>query len=753
MTDKARSSSRTALGKALAVAAPLLLASVAQASVAPTQSFPATVATHSIALDPTLSDPLWSSAAIAVGDFENLTTRTAAKLKTTVSLLYDANNIYIGFRSEQGSVPISATQTTNDVGFGLDDYVGVGIDTSGNGSQAYFFEATPRGTRYQQANETARYHPQWQAAAKVIGSTWNAVMIIPLRALRIHAAPEQSWRFNFVRQISALGEHYTWAFDGLMQDEPSAQWPDFRDARYWPTLSGVKVGGAAGGARARPHVEFYALASAGGDRNRFAQPDGSFRPETARNVGLDLTYPITNTINFVGTANPDFSNVEIDQQTIAPQEFRRNLQEYRPFFAQGATYINTVNSAPVGGFISAPNEIFYSPSIGPFDRGAKVEGAFGRQSFGLMSFRGYDQTTGNEFDDTAFGYKHVLPDRTFLYWADGVLAHHSAAGDDATAEAGVAGRNLKTGFVWALNQALESGSWDDSPELRHSFNGFVDVHKPNYELNLGYQDLSPNYNPIDGFTVNSDVRGPTFFTNFTGSGPKIKNWTAFIYADRFTDRSGAVHQADSAIFINATFKDQISINGAGPSVGLLRSYDVVGGTRCDQPTGAQSYFTGYPCYAGGRTDRYNVFSLPIGYRDGSSSPLDVSFTGGPFGPFYLHQYTSTTSRPIGTRYSLSLEYDGTYERDFASGALDSQWLRRISVGQSFGPESNISLSLRSINGTGGFAAPGLNFAVGYHRRLPSSNEIFINYGTPAANVTLNRLVFKYLFRFGSGAGT
>ncbi len=278
---------------------------------------------------------------------------------------------------------------------------------------------------------------------------------------------------------------------------------------------------------------------------------------------------MTNTINFVGTANPDFSNVEIDQQTIAPQEFRRALQEYRPFFAQGANFINP-NVAPYGGFINPQNLIFYSPSIGPFDRGAKIEGTYGKQSFGVMSFRGFDQVSGNEFDDVAYGFKHALPDRTFLLWADGVLAHHSISGNDSTNEAGIAGRNLKTGFVWALDQAFEKGSWVPAPGFARSFNGFVDVHKPFYETLLQYADISPNYNPIDGFTTVSDIRGFNFYFSPQGSTPGIKNWNLFTFADRLFDRSGAVHQADAQFFLNATFKNGFSLNGLGAQVGLLR---------------------------------------------------------------------------------------------------------------------------------------------------------------------------------------
>ncbi|HWT04837.1 MAG TPA: hypothetical protein VN224_03700, partial [Xanthomonadales bacterium] len=88
------------------------------------------------------------------------------------------------------------------------------------------------------------------------------------------------------------------------------------------------------------------------------------------------------------------------------------------------------------------------------------------------------------------------------------------------------------------------------------------------------------------------------------------------------------------------------------------------------------------------------------------------------------------------------------------GLLDSQWLRRVSVGVPIDAESNLSISLRSINGLGGFAPQaGTNLAFAYHRRFGNGNEVFLNYGTPAAFTTLHRFVLKLVFHVNGDAGT
>lgn len=733
-----------------------LLGAPARASVAEAFTFTIARAAHPLAPDPALSDPAWTAGKIPIGSgpWENVTTRSPARFSTTAYLLYDDKNLYVAFQADQTGTPIVAQQNTNDVGFGSDDFVGVGIDTSGSGSQVYYFETTPRGTKYEQAGENTRFRPRWTAAAKVTGGSWSAVMIIPLDVIRVPRGGKQAWRFQFVRGIAARGEHLSWVWDPIMQDAASGTWPLLSpDPRFWP--AGELDLAASAAARPKPRADIYALGSVGQDRNLVQQANGTFLPMNVRWYGGDVSYPLTPTIRFVGTLNPDFSNVEIDQQTIAPQEFQRQLIEYRPFFSQGAAYINANSSvrAPAGTNVQAPYLVFYSPSVGPFDSGAKVEGTVGENAFGALTFHGYDVPSNNTFSDTAYGYQHALPGGAFTYWSDGVFANHSIAGWDNTIENGFEVRNLQNGMIYFGDYSFENGSW--VPQGHADFaQFFVDRHKGPFEVNGGYLDVSPNYNPIDGYTANSDIRGPQFFTDYAGAAPGIKNYTLFFTADRFVDQSGAVHQADVQYFISAVFKNQFSIDGAGAAVGQLRSYSIPSGPGCTGPIVGQSSFTGYPCYLDGVTQPFNLYIIPVGYRDGTPTPLDVSYQWGPFGDNYTHLFTIVTSRPLARGLSLGLEYDGTYERAFSNGALDSQWLRRISLGYNISNESTVAVGLRDINGYGGFATQiGNNLAVAFHQRFASGNELYVNYGSPAAGATLNRLIVKFVFHAGADTGT
>jgi hypothetical protein len=698
------------------------------------------------------TDPAWQKGLIG-SDFFNVTTRVPSRLSTRSYVLYDAKNVYVRFECDQKNVPVTALQSTNDVGFGTDDFVGVGIDTSGNGSQVYYFETTPAGVRYQAASENARYLPHWTATARATAEGWEAILVIPLSAMRLRAGGQQSWRMNLIRGVAATAEHYSWAWNTKMADAVGSAWPVFTDAQFWANVQ-VAVSSKTGVVRAKPHAEIFGLLSAGSDRHLFQQANGTFLPEPNRPFGADISVPLTNTINFVGTVDPDFSNVEIDQVTIAPSEFERPLVEYRPFFTQGASFLNP-NLMSSSGVFAPNNTIFYSPDVGPFNSGQKVEGTFGDQAFGLVHFEGFNQVTNSEFNDTAYGYLHALPDQSLRIWSDGVLAHDSVAGNDTTAEIGASAVDVSTGINGGFDQSWEGGSFVPDLHRAQDFDSNLGVKKGNYTFIADYQDISPNYGPMLGYTSISDIRGFALAFADGGALPWTKSFKVVMGADRFFDESGAIHQSDFGITSTVALKDQLTLT-VDPQIGLLRSYATQAPTAaetCLSPSIPRTSYTGFPNYYCPLTQQYSNFGVTLGYRDGTPFPIDLGYGEGPFGGSYLHQYSSSLSRQLGRRLTFSINYDGTYAS--SNGILSSQLLRRFSVSDALSSDSNVSLEYRVVSGNIPFETqpPGANLALSFHELLRNGNTLYVSYGTPAAPQTLNRLIVKYIFNYGGGAGT
>ncbi|MBV8748733.1 MAG: hypothetical protein JO103_03360 [Candidatus Eremiobacteraeota bacterium] len=723
---------RTLVAAALAALAASAAAGTAQAvTLAPADRIEVRRAADPLPLDPTLADPRWAEGALG-GPLTDLGTKGPAGVATAVSLYYDDHALYVGVRAQQ-KTPVVASQATDDVGYGTDDFVGVLLDVTGNGGRTYYFVVNPRGTRYAFAAETARYKPTWNAAATTTPDGWNAVLRIPYDALKLAADGPQRWRINVVRNVAATAEHESLAYSPLMSYQQIPNWPNITyDWRWWPRAQGVTLVGAV--PPPKPRAEFYGLDSSGTDRNAFTTPSGTTVRRSPRDVGADVAIPVTATTTFVGAFSPDFSNVETDQQTIAPQQFRRAFNEYRPFFAQGAPY---VNAAMEFFQPNLPNEVlFYSPSIGSFDRGFKLVGTKDDNAFGALEVRGSDPQSGATFDDVAFGFHHRKPDNTLGYWVDGVNAAHSN-GDDRTWEAGAYGRSLASGLVYSAMHAQETGSFVTRPGDAQKNAAFIDIQKPGLEANTGFIDTGAQYNPVDGFTNIADIRGPFASLDLTRAlkaGP-VKNAELFLNWDRWLDHQGNVHESDADAYLTLRTRSPFAFY-VQDQLGSQRTYE-------------GDYFSGGTHgYRDQQLQPFKTWDFGVGWGEGTPNSLRTDVQEGPFGTYFLHQTTSTFTRALG-RASLSVDYAGTRESMF-TGPSDGQWLRRFSFAIPLGPDGNASIGYRDVSGRGGFAIPGRDLAISLRRKFRSGNELFVNYATPAANSTLDRLIVKYLLKVGGG---
>ena len=240
--------------------------------------------------DAALTDPAWN-AAVRATDFENATTRQPARLKTTALLLYDDDNLYVGFVSEQPGVPITEMQASNDVGYGVDDEVTVSIDTSGNNSRVYSFTANPLGVRYESSSESTRFQPRWSAIAKVRPEGYNVLMTIPLADMRVGNARTQHWRLNFSRYVAGNGDLLSWAYDASSASYcsgASAGATVYCDATRWPVLADITLKNVA--KAPPPYADVYGLASLGRDRNVFETTPENFTQSAPRHVGVDAPW-------------------------------------------------------------------------------------------------------------------------------------------------------------------------------------------------------------------------------------------------------------------------------------------------------------------------------------------------------------------------------------------------------------------------------------------------------------------------------
>jgi len=99
-------------------------------------------------------------------------------------------------------------------------------------------------------------------------------------------------------------------------------------------------------------------------------------------TGLDVRYGITTNLTAVLTVNPDFAQIEADEDKINLSRYPYILKEKRPFFLEGAAIFNTAgNSMSNGEYQTA---LFYSRRINEPVYGLKTTGKIGNWDIGVL---------------------------------------------------------------------------------------------------------------------------------------------------------------------------------------------------------------------------------------------------------------------------------------------------------------------------------------------------------------------------------
>ena len=361
-----------------------------------TRSFSFTVARapHPLALDASLADPAWAAGKVPNGNgpWENVTTRAPAKFATTAYLLYDDKNLYVGFKAEQAGVPIVATQTTNDVGFGTDDFVGIGLLNGGGGSQAYYFEATPRGIALRAGQRKRALSPALERRRESLRRNVERRPDHSARRLA-RAARRQANVAAAVRppDRGAAASTSSGSWNPIMGDAPSGTWP-IVPKRYAllgrRRLRHRRFGRGSARSRAPTSTAWPASARIA---ISFSKPTASFCPRTcARSAATSATRSRRRSVS-------SERSIRIFPTSRSISRRSRRKSSSGSFSSTGrSSHRARPSSTPPPGRarrrgtnVNAPDLAFYSPSVGPFDSGGKVEGTFGDQSFGVLTFHGY----------------------------------------------------------------------------------------------------------------------------------------------------------------------------------------------------------------------------------------------------------------------------------------------------------------------------------------------------------------------------
>ena len=316
-----------------------------------------------IKIDGILDEPVWSAAGIAK-DFHKKFPNDIGdpKSKTEVRFTYDDKNIYFGFTVyDSGTAIIQSLK--RDIGHDGGDGIGVMIDPLNQKTNGFFFVVNALNVQSEdQLNNSFQDKPSWSwdtkwfSATKDYGNYWVAEIAIPLKSLRFD--PNQKhWGINFLRIDAKHNEYSPWT---KVPTNFKSYDLGYTGVLHFPSSP----------PKNSSNIIFQPYVTGNGNEDR----ENGQKLQATGTAGFDAKVAVNSSLNLDLTVNPDFSQVEVDQQVTNLTRFNIFLPERRTFFLE--------NSDLFSDFGIPPIRPFYSRTIGLDKDGNKIPILFGARLSG-----------------------------------------------------------------------------------------------------------------------------------------------------------------------------------------------------------------------------------------------------------------------------------------------------------------------------------------------------------------------------------
>ncbi|MEZ4985585.1 MAG: DUF5916 domain-containing protein [Saprospiraceae bacterium] len=353
-----------------------------------------------IRIDGLLEEASWFTGRPATDFWENFPSDTTrCPQKTEVYMAYDDNFLYIAAKCFAESNDYIVPSLRRDYRAGGSDNITFLIDPFQDRTNAFVFGMNPYGVMREALISNGgrstddwldEWDNKWKGAAAIQDGFWSCEVAIPFSSIRFPEGKTR-WNFNTYRFDTQSNTRSTWQYIPQNQIIMSLGYMGEMEWETPPTYTGMPVS-------VIPYI------TGGVEKNH---EDGL--PEAYRfNVGLDAKIPVTTGLNLDLTANPDFSQVEVDRQVVNLTRFEIFLPERRQFFLENSDLFSTFGSETANPFFSRRigiatdenDEVFSTPIY----YGARLSGKLDNNwRLGLLNM-----STANDFENGLPAYNYTV---------------------------------------------------------------------------------------------------------------------------------------------------------------------------------------------------------------------------------------------------------------------------------------------------------------------------------------------------------
>ena len=300
----------------------------------------------SIKVDGRLDETAWD-AANPINNFWQVfpVDTIPAQGQTEIRMLYDDTYLYVGVTCYSAGEDFVVPSLRRDYRFTGNDNVTLLFDTYNDKTNAYVFGMNPFGVQREALISNGgrafddfftSWDNKWLGEAQRYDNFWTAEFAIPFKTIRYQEGSSE-WRFNCYRNDTQLNERSAWQNiprNRLVMDI------SFLGPMIW--REPLKKAGT--------NLSVIPFVTAGAIRDFEDSEESSAK--TMADIGGDAKIAITSGLNLDLTFNPDFSQVEVDQQVTNLDRFEIFLPERRQFFLENADLFSSFGLSRVNPFFS-----------------------------------------------------------------------------------------------------------------------------------------------------------------------------------------------------------------------------------------------------------------------------------------------------------------------------------------------------------------------------------------------------------------
>ena len=562
--------------------------------------------------------------------------------KTEVWLLFDREHVYVVARCwETRPDRLMANEMRRDnTRIVRDDNFAWSFDTFYSRRNAVLFEVSAVGGRLdaELTNESQiniDWNPVYDVVVGRFDGGWTMETALPFKSLRYRGAGPQIWGFQ-ARRVNRWKNESSYL-------TPLSAAQGLR-GHFRASLAATLVGINAPQASRLLEVKPYAISDVTTSIN--ASPP--LASDLSGDVGLDIKYGVTQGLTGDFTYNPDFAQVEADEQQINLTRFSLFFPEKREFFLENQGtfgFGGAVTSGRLAGASDTPI-LFYSRRIGlnvgqevRLDAGGRLTGRVGAFTLGALNIQADDDVASNSpaTNFTVLRAKRDILRRSSIgVMFTGRSASQLGAGSNTAYGAdGVFGfyDDLTLNTHWARTSTEGLGGNDTS------YRGHLDYAGDRYGVQLEHLLVGDDFNPEVGFVRRRDILrsfGELRFSPRPVSIPLVRRfvWTgSFAYLENLS-RVVETREADAAFTIEWENSDQFTLGGRQSFEFLPAPFTIAPGVTL--PIGG-----------------YSFSNLRLGYTFGQQRRLSADITA-EHGTFFSgHKTSLAVSRG---RVSLSNQF-------------------------------------------------------------------------------------------------